>query len=128
MAACRGQCQEDAVEALISLPGGSRVPPLAGSGTFYFTDGTKANLLAGAGVWLIDAKDLNYQNSAFVLVAIVKKRLHLSASRYEILQILSLTIFEKIPLDQLLAQTISDQIQPSTDNQLNSFAATLGHY
>jgi len=34
--------------------------------------------------------------SAYVLVAIVKKRLHLSASLYEILQILSLTMFEKI--------------------------------
>jgi hypothetical protein len=46
--------------------------------------------------------------SAYVLVAIVKKRLHLSASLYEILQILSLTMFEKIPLDQLLAQTADD--------------------
>jgi hypothetical protein len=60
--------------------------------------------------------------SAYVLVAIVKKRLQLSASLYEILQILSLTMFEKIPLDQLLAQTISDQIQPVSDNQLILFA------
>jgi transposase len=60
--------------------------------------------------------------SAYVLVAIVKKRLHLSASLYEILQILSLTMFEKIPLDQLLAQTISDKIQPVFDNQLILFA------
>jgi hypothetical protein len=60
--------------------------------------------------------------SAYVLVAIVKKRLHLSASLYEILQILSLTMFEKIPLDQLLAQTIRDQIQPVSDNQLILFA------
>ena len=60
--------------------------------------------------------------SAYVLVAIVKKRLHLSASLYEILQILSLTMFEKIPLDQLLAQTRSDEIQPVSDNQLILFA------
>jgi Domain of unknown function (DUF4372)/Transposase DDE domain len=60
--------------------------------------------------------------SAYVLVAIVKKRLQLPASLYEILQILSLTMFEKIPLDQLLAQTISDQIQPVSDNQLILFA------
>jgi hypothetical protein len=59
--------------------------------------------------------------SAYVLVAIVKKRLHLPASLYEILQILSLTMFEKIPLDQLLAQTNSDQIQPIFDNQLILF-------
>ncbi len=60
--------------------------------------------------------------SAYVLVAIVKKRLHLSASLYEILQILSLTMFEKIPLDQLLAQTVSDEIQPISDNQFILFA------
>jgi len=60
--------------------------------------------------------------SAYVLVAIVKKRLQLSASLYEILQILSLTMFEKIPVDQLLAQTISEQIQPVSDNQLILFA------
>ena len=59
--------------------------------------------------------------SAYVLVAIVKKRLHLSASLYEILQILSLTMFEKIPLDQLLAQTMSDEIQQVSDNQLSLF-------
>jgi hypothetical protein len=59
--------------------------------------------------------------SAYILVAIVKKRLHLSASLYEILQILSLTMFEKIPLDQLLAQTISEQIQPVSHNQLILF-------
>jgi len=44
------------------------------------------------------------------------------ASLYEILQILSLTMFEKIPLDQLLAQTISEQIQPVSRNQLILFA------
>lgn len=60
--------------------------------------------------------------SAYVLVAIVKKRLHLSASLYEILQILSLTMFEKIPLDQLLTQTMSDEIQSVSDNQLILFA------
>jgi len=59
--------------------------------------------------------------SAYVLVAIVKKRLHLPASLYEILQILSLTMFEKIPLDQLLAQTMSDEIQQVSDNQLILF-------
>jgi hypothetical protein len=42
--------------------------------------------------------------SVYVLVAILKKRLNLSASLYEILQILSLTMFERSPLDQLLAR------------------------
>ena len=40
--------------------------------------------------------------SVYVLVAIVKKRLGVAASLYTILQILSLTLFEKTPLDQLL--------------------------
>ena len=40
--------------------------------------------------------------SVYVLVAIVKKRLRADASLYTILQILSLMLFEKIPLDQLL--------------------------
>src|SRR5665213_3305105 len=48
--------------------------------------------------------------SVYVLVAIVKKRLNLSASLYEILQILSLTLFERIPLDQLLARTVIAEI------------------
>jgi hypothetical protein len=41
--------------------------------------------------------------SAYVLVAIVKKRLGAEASLYTILQILSLTLFEKTTLDQLLS-------------------------
>jgi hypothetical protein len=59
--------------------------------------------------------------SAYVLVAIVKKRLNLSASLYEILQILSLTMFEKIPLDQLLAQTAVGENYLTPDNQLLLF-------
>jgi hypothetical protein len=38
----------------------------------------------------------------YVLIAIAKKRLHLPHSLYEILQILSLTMFETTPLNQLL--------------------------
>ena len=59
--------------------------------------------------------------SVYVLVAIVKKRLSLSASLYEILQILSLTMFERMPLDQLLAQTVTDRIDPHPGNQLMLF-------
>ena len=59
--------------------------------------------------------------SVYVLVAIVKKRLKLSASLYEILQILSLTLFEKIPLDQLLAKIVSDEIQSTEEKQLFLF-------
>ena len=40
--------------------------------------------------------------SVYVLVAVVRKRLELSSSPYRILQILSLTLFEKTPLLQAL--------------------------
>jgi hypothetical protein len=59
--------------------------------------------------------------SVYLLVAIVKKRLNLSASLYEMLQILSLTMFERIPLDQLLSNIITDEIQALSGNQLNLF-------
>ncbi|MFA6201921.1 MAG: IS4 family transposase [Gallionella sp.] len=59
--------------------------------------------------------------SVYVLVAIVKKRLKTEATLYTILQILSLTLFEKTPLDQLLTN-IDMQIDTSkNDNQLNLF-------
>ena len=41
--------------------------------------------------------------AVYLLVAILKKRLHLDASLYTILQILSLTLFEKMPSSQALA-------------------------
>jgi transposase len=43
--------------------------------------------------------------SVYVLVAILRKRLHLEANLYTILQVLSVTIFEKIPLLQVLTDT-----------------------
>ena len=59
--------------------------------------------------------------SVYVLVAIVKKRLALSASLYEILQILSLTMFERIPLDQLLLLSEAACMSSDSINQLNLF-------
>jgi len=59
--------------------------------------------------------------SVYVLVAIVKKRLNLSASLYEILQILSLTMFERIPLDQLLSKIITENVDSISPNQLYLF-------
>jgi len=59
--------------------------------------------------------------SVYVLVAILKKRLNLSASLYEILQILSLTMFERTPLDQLLARIPPSSNQPGNPNQLILF-------
>ena len=52
--------------------------------------------------------------AVYVLVAIVKKRFHLDASLYTILQTLSLTLFEKMPLDQLLANISSVRLNRKT--------------
>lgn len=59
--------------------------------------------------------------SVYILVAIVKKRLDITASLYEMLQILSLTMFEKTPLDQLLTQTVVDEFEYTFDKQLFLF-------
>ena len=59
--------------------------------------------------------------SVYVLVAIMKKRMNLSASLYQILQILSLTMFERISLNQLLKQPKIDDIQLNSSNQLSLF-------
>ena len=57
----------------------------------------------------------------YVLVAIVKKRLNTNDSLYTILQILSLTLFEKTPLDQLLKNTETQMKNYHGSNQLNLF-------
>jgi hypothetical protein len=54
-------------------------------------------------------------------VAIVKTRLNLSASLYEMLQILSLTMFERMPLNQLLTKMNADGGSEVSANQLNLF-------
>ena len=59
--------------------------------------------------------------TVYVLVAIVKKRLNTEASLYTILQILSLTLFEKTPLNQLLENTETQITKEQNDNQLNLF-------
>jgi hypothetical protein len=61
--------------------------------------------------------------SVYVLVAIVKKELQLNASLYTLLQILSLTLFEKMPVQQ--AFEASDYISENNMlcNQLNLFTS-----
>ena len=59
--------------------------------------------------------------SVYVLVAIVKKRLNLRRSLYENLQILSLTLCEQMPLDELLAQIDIGQNDSETHNQMKLF-------
>ena len=60
--------------------------------------------------------------SVYVLVAIAKKQLGVEASLYTILQILSLTLFEKIPLDQLLNDTALENFDGENPTQLNLFS------
>ncbi len=59
--------------------------------------------------------------ATYVLVAIVKKRLKIQASLCEMLQILSLTMFEQTPLNTLLSQTRTAQNDADPGNQLNLF-------
>ena len=59
--------------------------------------------------------------SVYVLVAIVRKRLELEVSLYQILQILSVTLFEKTPILQAFHASESQQNLLDCSNQLNLF-------
>ena len=59
--------------------------------------------------------------SVYVLVAIVRKRMSLESSLYQILQILSLTLFEKTPILQALQASDFQEESPDPGNQLNLF-------
>jgi hypothetical protein len=59
--------------------------------------------------------------SVYLLVAIIKKRLNLPGSLHTILQILEVNLFEKIPISQLVEETINHEIEYRDDNQLNLF-------
>jgi len=59
--------------------------------------------------------------SVYVLVAIVRKRLGLHASLYQILQILSVTLFEKTPILQALQPSDPQDLLPDLSNQLDLF-------
>lgn len=57
--------------------------------------------------------------ATYVLVAIARKRLNVDLSLHTMLQVLSVTPFEKIPLFQLFSDTAEDPNMPHDDNQLN---------
>ena len=59
--------------------------------------------------------------SVYVLVAILRKRLKFTASLYEMLQILSLTMFERMALNQLLARIPQATNSSDSTNQLFLF-------
>ena len=59
--------------------------------------------------------------SIYVLVAIAKKKFMLKQSLYEILQVLSISIFEKMPMYQLFQQTQKQYFKELNHNQLTIF-------
>jgi len=75
--------------------------------------GTSANAVRTQ-IWIAVA--------VYVLVAIVRKRLKLRASLYQILQILSVTLFEKTPILRTLQEIDSDYDLYDPGNQLNLFS------
>lgn len=59
--------------------------------------------------------------SVYVLVAIVRKRLKLDASLYTLMQVFSVTVFEKAPVESVISQTAYSSEYDVDDNQLNLF-------
>jgi len=78
--------------------------------TFY---GTSENAVK-AQIWIAI--------SVYLLVAIMKKRLKIRASLYTILQVLSVTVFERVPLLQALAELDYENETDVIDNQLYLFS------
>lgn len=78
--------------------------------TFY---GTSQNAVRTQ-IWIAIA--------VYVLVAIVKKRLNLERSLHSILQILSVSLFEKMPILEALSQPVGENINNPPPNQLNLFS------
>jgi len=60
--------------------------------------------------------------STYVLIAIVRKELHLNASLYTLLQILSVSVFEKMPLNKAFSEACDRTESGTHDNQLNLFS------
>jgi len=64
--------------------------------------------------------------SVYVLIAIIKKRLLIKTDLYTMLQILSLTLFEKMPLNQLLTDRSYNDEDCAMRNQLSLFDNLTG--
>jgi transposase len=64
--------------------------------------------------------------SVYVLIAIIKKRMKIYLSLYTILQILSVTVLERMPILQILTNSDYSSNEPRSLNQLNLFEKTLG--
>jgi len=62
----------------------------------------------------------------YVLIAIIKKMLKIQLSLYTILQILSVTVFEKMPILQVLTDSGYKSCSPESSNQLILFDKYFG--
>jgi hypothetical protein len=60
--------------------------------------------------------------SVYVLVAIIRKRLKLDASLYTLMQVFSVTVFEKASIESVILQTVDSSEPVMDDNQLNLFS------
>ena len=63
---------------------------------------------------------------SYVLVAIIKKRLNAQASLHTLLQVLSLSLFETTPLDQLLCAADESELIQTQNSQISLFAEISG--
>jgi hypothetical protein len=59
--------------------------------------------------------------SIYVLVAIIRKRLKLDVSLYTLMQVISVTVFEKASIESMILQTADSSELVMNDNQLNLF-------
>jgi hypothetical protein len=59
--------------------------------------------------------------SVYILVAIAKKRFNLKQSLYEILQVISISTLDKVPIRELFSNTIQQNFKELNRNQLNIF-------
>jgi hypothetical protein len=60
--------------------------------------------------------------SVYVLVAIVRKRLKLDASLYTLMQVFSVTVFEKVSIESVIFQSTDSSAYGIDDKQLNLFS------
>jgi len=60
--------------------------------------------------------------SIYVLVAVIRKRLKLDASLYTLMQVFSVTVFEKASIESVILQTADSSDHLTGDNQLNLFS------
>ena len=61
--------------------------------------------------------------SVYVLVAIVRKRLKLDVSLYTLMQVFSVTVFEKASIESVVFQEADSSEYVMADNQLNLFSS-----